>query len=173
MRLEISGRFATRLFTKVYSLRTNRQHGFSTWFGDSSERWLNAPLAPSRQSSHARTHARVPRAGGPPAKTNVNPSSVVGGWGCRNFPALYISPRQTVEGVEGRNGKTATPKPGAAKRHAHFVSLGRVRRSRSGVNDIREQRATFTTIEGSTLGEGDFAQSSMDGKYGDRRGVHP
>ena len=32
------------------------------------------------------------------------------------------------------------------------------------LNNIREQRATFTTIEGSPLGEGDFAQASMDGR---------
>lgn len=32
------------------------------------------------------------------------------------------------------------------------------------LNDIREQHATFTTIEGSPLGEGDFAQASMDGR---------
>jgi len=29
---------------------------------------------------------------------------------------------------------------------------------------VREQHATFTTIEGSTLSDGDFAQSSMDGR---------
>ena len=32
------------------------------------------------------------------------------------------------------------------------------------LNSLREQRATFTTIEGSTLSDGDFAQSSMDGR---------
>jgi len=32
------------------------------------------------------------------------------------------------------------------------------------LNNIREQHATFTTIEGSALGEGDFAQASMDGR---------
>jgi len=32
------------------------------------------------------------------------------------------------------------------------------------LNNIREQHATFTTIEGSPLGEGDFAQASMDGR---------
>ena len=32
------------------------------------------------------------------------------------------------------------------------------------LNNIREQHATFTTIEGSSLGDGDFAQASMDGR---------
>ena len=32
------------------------------------------------------------------------------------------------------------------------------------VNSLREQRATYTTVEGRTLAEGDFAQASMDGK---------
>ncbi len=32
------------------------------------------------------------------------------------------------------------------------------------LNNVREQHATFTTIEGSPLGEGDFAQASMDGR---------
>jgi trigger factor len=32
------------------------------------------------------------------------------------------------------------------------------------LNNVREQHATFTTIEGSALGDGDFAQSSMDGR---------
>ena len=32
------------------------------------------------------------------------------------------------------------------------------------LNDVREQHATFTTIEGSPLGDGDFAQASMDGR---------
>jgi trigger factor len=32
------------------------------------------------------------------------------------------------------------------------------------LNNVREQHATFTAIEGSTLGDGDFAQASMDGK---------
>jgi trigger factor len=32
------------------------------------------------------------------------------------------------------------------------------------LNNVREQHATFTTVEGSTLGDGDFAQASMDGK---------
>jgi len=32
------------------------------------------------------------------------------------------------------------------------------------LNSIREQHATFTTVEGSPLGEGDFAQASMDGR---------
>ena len=32
------------------------------------------------------------------------------------------------------------------------------------LNNIREQHATFTTIEGSPLADGDFAQASMDGK---------
>jgi trigger factor len=32
------------------------------------------------------------------------------------------------------------------------------------LNNIREQHATFTTIEGSSLSDGDFAQASMDGK---------
>jgi trigger factor len=32
------------------------------------------------------------------------------------------------------------------------------------LSNIREQHATFTTIEGSPLGDGDFAQASMDGR---------
>jgi trigger factor len=32
------------------------------------------------------------------------------------------------------------------------------------LNNVREQHATFTTIEGSPLGDGDFAQASMNGK---------
>jgi trigger factor len=32
------------------------------------------------------------------------------------------------------------------------------------LTSVREQRATYTTIEGRTLAEGDFAQASMDGK---------
>ena len=32
------------------------------------------------------------------------------------------------------------------------------------LNNIREQHATFTAIEGSALGDGDFAQASMDGR---------
>jgi trigger factor len=32
------------------------------------------------------------------------------------------------------------------------------------LNNVREQHATFTTIEGSPLGDGDFAQASMDGR---------
>jgi len=32
------------------------------------------------------------------------------------------------------------------------------------LNNIREQHATFTTVEGSTLSDGDYAQASMDGR---------
>jgi trigger factor len=32
------------------------------------------------------------------------------------------------------------------------------------LNSVREQHATFTTVEGRTLADGDFAQASMDGK---------
>ena len=32
------------------------------------------------------------------------------------------------------------------------------------INNIREQRATYTTVEGRALAEGDFAQASMDGE---------
>jgi trigger factor len=32
------------------------------------------------------------------------------------------------------------------------------------LNNVREQGATYTTVEGRTLAEGDFAQASMDGK---------
>jgi trigger factor len=32
------------------------------------------------------------------------------------------------------------------------------------LNNVREQHATFTSVEGSPLAEGDFAQASMDGK---------
>ena len=34
----------------------------------------------------------------------------------------------------------------------------------AAVNSVREQHATFTSVEGRPLAEGDFAQSSMDGK---------
>jgi trigger factor len=41
------------------------------------------------------------------------------------------------------------------------------------LNNIREQHATFTAIEGSTLGEGDFAQASIEGKpKGDDAAAH-
>jgi trigger factor len=33
-----------------------------------------------------------------------------------------------------------------------------------GLNSVREQHATFTSVEGRPLAEGDFAQASMDGK---------
>jgi len=32
------------------------------------------------------------------------------------------------------------------------------------LNNVREQHATFTTVEGSTLSDGDYAQASMDGR---------
>src|SRR5262245_15786847 len=38
------------------------------------------------------------------------------------------------------------------------------------LNNIREQHATFTLIEGSTLGDGDYAQASLDGKPKDGEG---
>lgn len=43
------------------------------------------------------------------------------------------------------------------------------------INHIREQRATFTTVEGSTLADGDFAQASMDGrpKDADEKNANP
>ena len=43
------------------------------------------------------------------------------------------------------------------------------------LKDLQEQRAAFTNIEGSTLGEGDFAQASLDGtpKGEDAAGVKP
>src|SRR5260370_16156736 len=34
----------------------------------------------------------------------------------------------------------------------------------AALNNVREQHATFTSVEGRPLAEGDFAQSSMDGK---------
>jgi trigger factor len=34
----------------------------------------------------------------------------------------------------------------------------------NALSSLREQRATYTTVEGRTLAEGDFAQASMDGK---------
>jgi trigger factor len=34
----------------------------------------------------------------------------------------------------------------------------------NALNDVREQHATYTSVEGRPLAEGDFAQSSMDGK---------
>jgi trigger factor len=42
------------------------------------------------------------------------------------------------------------------------------------LKDLQEQRATFTTIEGTTLSDGDFAQASVDGKPqdGDGQPVH-
>ena len=39
------------------------------------------------------------------------------------------------------------------------------------LKDLQEQRATFTSIEGSPLGDGDFAQVSLDGKPKDAEGV--
>jgi trigger factor len=43
------------------------------------------------------------------------------------------------------------------------------------LNGVREQHATYTTVENRTLGEGDFAQASMDGKpkNGDDPSVKP
>jgi trigger factor len=43
------------------------------------------------------------------------------------------------------------------------------------LDSIREQHATFTSIEGSTLADGDFAQASMDGKpkEGEAAGAQP
>ncbi|MCU1299628.1 MAG: trigger factor [Acidobacteriaceae bacterium] len=38
------------------------------------------------------------------------------------------------------------------------------------LKDLQEQRATFTTIEGTTLSDGDFAQASVDGKPQDGEG---
>jgi trigger factor len=42
------------------------------------------------------------------------------------------------------------------------------------LKDLQEQRATFTTIEGTTLSDGDFAQASVDGnpQDGDGQPVH-
>jgi len=39
------------------------------------------------------------------------------------------------------------------------------------LNSVREQHATYTTVEGRTLAEGDFAQASMDGKPKDSKDV--
>jgi trigger factor len=39
------------------------------------------------------------------------------------------------------------------------------------LNSVREQHATYTTVEGRTLAEGDFAQASMDGKPKDGQDV--
>jgi len=39
------------------------------------------------------------------------------------------------------------------------------------LKNLQEQRATFTAIEGSPLGDGDFAQVSLDGKPKDAEGV--
>jgi trigger factor len=41
----------------------------------------------------------------------------------------------------------------------------------AALNNVREQRATYTTVEGRTLAEGDFAQASMDGKPKDGKDV--
>ena len=76
---------------------------------DGLRRTLTPVRSIFRSYRRARSHARAPRAGGPQARINVNPSSVVDGGGCRNFPGLYSYPRQTGKGVEGRSGKTATP----------------------------------------------------------------
>jgi trigger factor len=39
------------------------------------------------------------------------------------------------------------------------------------LNTVREQHATYTTVEGRTLAKGDFAQASMDGKPKDSKDV--
>ena len=39
------------------------------------------------------------------------------------------------------------------------------------LNSVREQHATYTTVEGRTLAEGDFAQASMNGKPKDSKDV--
>ena len=39
----------------------------------------------------------------------------------------------------------------------------------AALNNVREQHATYTTVEGRTLAEGDFAQASMDGKPKDAK----
>jgi trigger factor len=39
------------------------------------------------------------------------------------------------------------------------------------LNNVREQHATYTTVEGRALAEGDFAQASMDGKPKDGKDV--
>ncbi len=39
------------------------------------------------------------------------------------------------------------------------------------LNNVREQHATYTTVEGRVLAEGDFAQASMDGKPKDSQDV--
>jgi trigger factor len=43
------------------------------------------------------------------------------------------------------------------------------------LNNVREQHATFTSVEGTTLSEGDFAQASIEGKPkdGDGGGANP
>jgi trigger factor len=41
------------------------------------------------------------------------------------------------------------------------------------LKSLQEQRATFTTIEGSPLADGDFAQVSLDGKPKDAEGANP
>ena len=41
------------------------------------------------------------------------------------------------------------------------------------LKNLQEQRATFTAIEGSALGDGDFAQVSLDGKPKDTEGATP
>jgi trigger factor len=59
-----------------------------------------------------------------------------------------------------------------AKKPSISVSEEEVEQS---LKDLREQRATFTAIEGSTLGDGDFAQVSLDGipKGADAAGTKP
>jgi len=44
-------------------------------------------------------------------------------------------------------------------------------KSRQALNSVREQHATYTTVEGRPLAEGDFAQASMDGKPKDGQDV--
>ncbi len=41
----------------------------------------------------------------------------------------------------------------------------------ASLNSVREQHATYTTVEGRALAEGDFAQASMDGKPKDGKDV--
>jgi hypothetical protein len=62
---------------------------------------------PTHACTHQRTHA-PPRAGGP-GQNQRQPLFRCGRVGCRNFPALYISPPQGFDGVVYTDGKMLPP----------------------------------------------------------------
>ena len=65
------------------------------------------PLARSHARTHARSHEPHARAG--PGQIKFKSLFRGGRVECRNFPGLYSYPSSPFDGVEGRNGKTATP----------------------------------------------------------------